>query len=120
MKTIEAIHLIPKSSRHERPERQLTAIFNQKIGALITTARKRAGISQRQLSADAGIYSTALQQIERGEQRCSLLQFVAVANALDINPGDWLNSAVFRTYLEAQGALIEDASAPFNERKITA
>lgn len=71
------------------------------------SARVKAGLSQRKLAHDAGIYTTSLKMIENGEQRCSLLQFVAIGNALDINPGEWLNTAVFRTYIESKTTLME-------------
>lgn len=58
------------------------------FGAALAAARKRAGLSQRQLAQQAGVADTAISQYERwvnapSEDRCERLE-----DALQLNRGD--------------------------------
>lgn len=56
------------------------------IIAAIAGARGEAGLSQRQLSERLKEAVNFMQRIESGERDISVAEFVAIANALDVDP----------------------------------
>ncbi len=59
-----------------------------KVGANIRALRLQAGLSQDLLSEKAGIFRTYLSRVESGSANPTLLVLVALAQALDVPPGD--------------------------------
>ena len=57
------------------------------IGAVID-ARKQAGFTQRNLATCLGKPPSFVAKIETGERRLDLVEFVAIARALNIEPAD--------------------------------
>jgi transcriptional regulator with XRE-family HTH domain len=56
----------------------------------ITVARKEAGLTQRNLAARLGRPYSVVANIERGERRLDLVEFIAIARALGMNEQDLL------------------------------
>jgi ribosome-binding protein aMBF1 (putative translation factor) len=54
--------------------------------ATIQKAREAAGVSQRELARRLNFHPTVLGKIERGERVLDVIEFVALAQALDIDP----------------------------------
>lgn len=64
--------------------------------ATIQSARETAGLSQREVARRLNFHPTVLGKIERGERVLDVIEFVALAEALDVNPLELL-----RSYLNA-------------------
>jgi len=56
------------------------------VGRNVRLLRKKAGLTQEELSHRAGIHSTYLCHVERGTKSPSLLTLVRLAQALDVPP----------------------------------
>lgn len=73
----------------------------------IRKAREAAGLSQREVAKRLGFHPTVFGKIERGERVLDVVEFVALAKALGVDP-----LALFADYLLAlqQGRLksVED------------
>lgn len=67
------------------------------LGISISTLRKLRGLSQEELAEKAGISRTLLSTIEAPgmAKGFSLEVFFNIADALDIDPADLINAAVF-------------------------
>lgn len=55
-------------------------------------ARTQAGISQRELARRLGKPPSFVNKIEQLERRLDILEFIAIAHALSIDPTDLLNA----------------------------
>jgi transcriptional regulator with XRE-family HTH domain len=64
------------------------------IGANVSRARARAGMTQAQLAETAGLDLRFLQKVERGATNLSVLVVVALADALGVLPGSLFKKAV--------------------------
>jgi transcriptional regulator with XRE-family HTH domain len=60
----------------------------------IADARQRANLSQRELSAKLHQGPTFVQRIESGSRDVTVAEFIVIARALGIEPGELLNDAV--------------------------
>lgn len=60
----------------------------------IASARRDAGLSQRQLSERLRQAINFVQRIESGERDISVAEFIAIARAIDIDPCDLLRRAL--------------------------
>lgn len=58
--------------------------INKMFGARIVTLRKKAGITQEELSFRCGIHRAYMGTIERGEKSVTLDTVVKIANGLNI------------------------------------
>ncbi len=56
--------------------------------------RKEAGLTQQQVAARLGVPQSFVAKYERGERRLDVLEFVAVARALEMEPRDLLNAII--------------------------
>lgn len=74
---------MPEDNDATRRRRILTA-----FGSRVRAARERAGISQEELAHRAGVHRTYVGGIERGERNVALLNIVALAGALEVDPCD--------------------------------
>lgn len=58
----------------------------RRLCALLVEARKAKGLSQASLAGRLGWLQTAVSKYERGERRLDLVEFLDVAQALEIDP----------------------------------
>lgn len=54
---------------------------------LLRTTREKAGITQIQLARRLGKYKTYVSKYETGERQLDVVEFMAVAEALGLEPG---------------------------------
>ena len=57
------------------------------IGAKVRLLRSRRGWSQTHLAAKVGLSRCSITNLEAGRQRLPLTRFLALARALDVDPG---------------------------------
>ena len=69
------------------PEKQV-----EQLVALISVARVKAGLSQRQLSVKLGLHEVTVGRIERGVRRMSVVEFLQICSILGLSPVELLNS----------------------------
>lgn len=62
----------------------------ERLSALLRAARKKAGLSQIQLAKKLGVYKTYVSKYEKGERRLDVVEFLAVAKALKLDPSELL------------------------------
>jgi ribosome-binding protein aMBF1 (putative translation factor) len=67
-----------------------------KIIEAIVSAREEAQMSRMQLSSKLGGSSTLMQKIESGDRDVKVWEFIAIANALDVDPCELLRKAVVK------------------------
>lgn len=60
------------------------------LGQNVRRIRHEAGISQEELADRAELHRTYISSIERGERNVSVENIFAIADALDVPPGDLL------------------------------
>ncbi|MBI1186485.1 MAG: helix-turn-helix domain-containing protein [Alphaproteobacteria bacterium] len=73
------------------------SVFTDAYGILLKAliaARKRAGVSQVELSERLGKPQPFISKIERGVRRIDVIEFVVIARALDLDPVNFLGSVV--------------------------
>ena len=58
----------------------------ERLRAVLKAARKSAGLTQDQLTARLGAYNTFVSKYERGERQLDVVEFIAVAEALGVEP----------------------------------
>jgi transcriptional regulator with XRE-family HTH domain len=58
------------------------------IGVIIREARERAGLTQQQLAASAGMDRSYLSDVERGAVSVSLERFLRIAKGIGIGAGN--------------------------------
>lgn len=75
--------------------------YRAAVGVIIK-ARKGAGLTQRALAEKIGRPYTVIANIERGERRIDVVEFVAISRALGISETD-----LMRELAEALGATVE-------------
>lgn len=83
-----------------------------RFGANVARCRKRAGISQEQLSVRASLHRTEVSQIERGMRLCRIDTLLKLTGSLGVTPDellagmDWMPGAMtygrFRSAEEAE------------------
>jgi transcriptional regulator with XRE-family HTH domain len=58
----------------------------ERLRALLKAARKKAGLTQDELAETMGAYKTFVSKYERGERQLDVIEFIAVAEALKLDP----------------------------------
>jgi transcriptional regulator with XRE-family HTH domain len=58
----------------------------ERLRALLKAARKKAGLTQDELAQRMGAYKTFVSKYERGERQLDVIEFIAVAEALKLDP----------------------------------
>ena len=58
----------------------------ERMIALLRQAREEAGLTQDQLAERMGAYKTFVSKYERGERRLDVVEFLAITEALGIDP----------------------------------
>ena len=59
----------------------------KRLVALLKAAREKAGLTQIQLAHRLGKYRTYVSKYETGERQLDVVEFLAVAEALGLEPG---------------------------------
>lgn len=59
----------------------------KRLVALLRTTREKAGLTQIQLARRLGKYKTYVSKYETGERQLDVVEFLAVAEALGLEPG---------------------------------
>lgn len=59
---------------------------HQHLVEVLVAARKRSGLTQAQLAAKVGKDQTYISLIERSQRRVDVLEFIALARAMDADP----------------------------------
>lgn len=60
---------------------------HKRVGERLAAARKRAGMTQRELAAKLGKPQSFVSSYENGQRRVDLLEFEKIAGALGATPG---------------------------------
>ena len=60
--------------------------IKQSIGDLVREKRTKKGLTQEQLSSEAGVSNRFLQDIEAGEKMASMVTIFKLSKALNITP----------------------------------
>lgn len=66
------------------------------IVSVLTEAREQAGVSQRALSDKLGEAATYIHEVESGQHGVRTEEFIAIAEALEIDPLDLLSRVLKR------------------------
>lgn len=64
--------------------------FDAALGQSVRAARKKAGMTLRDLQSRCGLSYSFLSDLENGKRSVSVRNFVALANALGVEPADML------------------------------
>jgi transcriptional regulator with XRE-family HTH domain len=64
---------------------------NAALVAALIEARKDAGLTQVQLAEGLSKPQSYVSKIERGERRVEVVEFIALARALQVEPGELLS-----------------------------
>lgn len=59
---------------------------HQRLVSLLVAAREKAGMTQQQLADRLGRPQSFVAKYEGGERRIDVVEFLAIANALDLDP----------------------------------
>jgi transcriptional regulator with XRE-family HTH domain len=65
---------------------------HQHLIELLVAAREGAGLTQRDLAARLKRPNSFIGRIEAGERRVDVIEFIAIARALQVNPSDLFKS----------------------------
>lgn len=66
--------------------KSLRSIEHQKLIALLTSARTKAGMTQQQLADRLGKPQSFVAKYEGGERRIDVVEFVAITQILNVDP----------------------------------
>jgi transcriptional regulator with XRE-family HTH domain len=64
--------------------------IRERLPAVLSTEREAQGLTQEQLAERAGLHTTTIGKLERGQQIPSLALFILLAKALSCSPMDLL------------------------------
>ena len=63
----------------------------ERLCGLLKAARKKANLTQGALAKRLGTYTSYVSRYERGDRRLDVVEFLAVAQALKLDPADLLS-----------------------------
>jgi transcriptional regulator with XRE-family HTH domain len=64
---------------------------NEVLVATLIEARKAAGLTQVQFAESLAKPQSYVSKIERGERRVEIIEFISIARALGVSPGELLD-----------------------------
>jgi transcriptional regulator with XRE-family HTH domain len=67
---------------------------HEKLCMLLRHARKKAGLTQEELNQRLGKYKTFVSKYESGERRLDVLEFIDIAETLQIDAASILNAVM--------------------------
>jgi len=79
-----------RTRAHERRDREIL----HRLGTQVRAARAARGESRARLAARSGLSLRFLAQLESGDSNISLLRLLDVATALDLDPAEWVRTAL--------------------------
>lgn len=88
------------------PWRQPNPVYSDaywRLRQVLVEARRRAGLSQRQLAARIGKSASHVCMIETGQRRIDVLEFDRIARSLGADPLDLFQAATNPTSLRTHG-----------------
>lgn len=66
----------------------------EQVLSVLAAARQKAGLSQRQLSAELGLHYATVSKIERGERQMTITEFLQICLILQVSPLTVLRSSI--------------------------
>ncbi|MCB5173766.1 helix-turn-helix transcriptional regulator [Microvirga sp. SM9] len=66
----------------------------ERLCMLLRHARKKAGLTQEELNQRLGKYKTFVSKYESGERRLDIMEFIDIAEALDLDPASVLKAVM--------------------------
>jgi HTH-type transcriptional regulator/antitoxin HipB len=72
--------------------RTLRSIRQKKLVALIAAERKAAGLTQADVAKKLRRYQSIVANIESGERRIDVIEFIELAEAIGFNPGELIEA----------------------------
>ena len=66
---------------------------NKAVAAQLRAERARADIKQTELAQRSGLSINTIQRLESGEREMKMSQLFAIASALGVDPGNFIDSA---------------------------
>ena len=84
----------------------------EKLGVRVRQQRVLNRLTQEQLAEKAGVSSSFIGHIERGEKKASVETVVALCNAMDISPSVLLQDSLSDAVLHSQLKLEKDHQEP--------
>lgn len=66
------------------------------LTALLVEARRSAGLTQQQVADRLGKPQSYVAKVEGNERRIDVVEFIALAKALDVDPADLFNTLLTR------------------------
>ncbi|MBF6276995.1 helix-turn-helix domain-containing protein [Nocardia nova] len=76
-----------------RADETLVDKAHRAISDHLRAERARAGLTQAQLAEKSGLAEITIYRLEKNQRKMTLTQLFAIADALGVKPGDFLDSA---------------------------
>ena len=73
-------------ARARKPAKTLRSVGHRALCALLVTARRNAGLNQTELAKRLGKPQSFIAKYEGGERRLDVIEFLAVARAIGVDP----------------------------------
>ena len=84
--------------------RSISSLEYRRLCQLLVEARKRTGLTQTQVAARLGRLQAFVSRYERGERRLDVVEFLNVADALEVDPHSILAGVIsFRAVTKKAG-----------------
>jgi transcriptional regulator with XRE-family HTH domain len=83
----------------------------KQLGANVVAARRRADITQEELSFCAGLHRTEIGQLERGIRDPKISTLLKLAGALSLPPGDLLKGMAWTSGVIQTGSFVVRSDA---------
>lgn len=87
----------------------------KKLGVRIRQQRVLSQLKQEELAAKAGISTSFVGHIERGEKKASIETIVALCNALSVSPTVLLQDSLSSEVMQSQVPISEENREVFND-----
>lgn len=88
-------------------QKSLKSVEYTRLIAMLVAVRKKAGIKQQPLAAKLGKPQSFIAKYEGGERRIDVVEFIAIAQALDADP-----IKLFRDFIAGKGPTKTTAKRP--------
>lgn len=82
----------PKQGWHPGMRKWVRSPFYRAVIAKLIDARRKAGLTQRDLAASVGKPPSFIAKVEQGERRLDIVEFIALARALGVKETDLIRA----------------------------